>query len=94
MIRPTRNTELENSMDLFSGGRAISENLQLNRELRLSTDEQNRIIPVSSVTGITIDEIKRNSPKSNNGDGVLALLVSKPFLLRCGPYDGTKYNES
>ena len=42
MIRPTRNTELENSMDLFSGGRAISENLQLNRELRLSTDEQNR----------------------------------------------------
>ena len=57
MIRPTRNTELENSMDLFSGGRAISENLQLNRELRLSTDEQNRTIPVSSVTGITIDEI-------------------------------------
>ena len=44
-------------MDLFSGGRAISENLQLNRELRLSTDEQNRTIPVSSVTGITIDEI-------------------------------------
>ena len=57
MIRPTRNTGLENSMDLFSGGRAISENLQLNRELRLSTDEQNRTIPVSSVTGITIDEI-------------------------------------
>ena len=57
MIRPARNTELENSMDLFSGGRAISENLQLNRELRLSTDEQNRTIPVSSVTGITIDEI-------------------------------------
>jgi hypothetical protein len=57
MIRPTRNTGLEKSMDLFSGGRAISENLQLNRELRLSTDEQNRTIPVSSVTGITIDEI-------------------------------------
>ena len=57
IIRPTRNTELENSMDLFSGGRAISENLQLNRELRLSSDEQNRTIPVSSVTGITIDEI-------------------------------------
>ncbi|MEC8013646.1 MAG: hypothetical protein VX153_05390 [Verrucomicrobiota bacterium] len=57
IIRPTRNTELENSMDLFSGGRAISENLQLNRELRLSSDEQNRTIPVSSVAGITIDEI-------------------------------------
>ena len=57
LIRPTRNTELENSMDLFSGGRAISENLQLNRELLLSNNEQNRTIPVSSVTGITIDEI-------------------------------------
>ena len=57
IIRPTRNTELENSMDLFSGGRAISENLQLNRELRLSSDEQNRTIPLSSVVGITIDEI-------------------------------------
>ena len=57
MIRPTRNNELENSMDLFSGGRAISENLQLNRELRLSSDENNRTIPVSSLTGITIDEI-------------------------------------
>ena len=57
IIRPTRNTELENSMDLFSGGRAISENLQLNRELRLSSDEQNRTIPVSSVAGITINEI-------------------------------------
>ena len=57
MIRPIRNSELENSMDLFSGGRAISENLQLNRELRLSNDENNRSIPVSSVTGITIDEI-------------------------------------
>ena len=57
IIRPTRNTELENSMDLFSGGRAISENLQLNRELRLSSDEQNRTIPLSSVAGITIDEI-------------------------------------
>ena len=44
-------------MDLFSGGRAISENLQLNRELRLSSDEQNRTIPVSSVAGITIEEI-------------------------------------
>ena len=57
IIRPTRNTELENSMDLFSGGRAISENLQLNRELRLSSDEQNRTIPLSSVAGINIDEI-------------------------------------
>ncbi len=55
--RPSRKVGLEAMMDLFSGGRAISENLQLDRELRLSSDEQNRTIPVSSVTGITIDEI-------------------------------------
>ncbi|MBT3666157.1 MAG: hypothetical protein HN548_01660 [Opitutae bacterium] len=77
MIRPTRNTGLENSMDLFSGGRAISENLQLNRELRLSTDEQNRTIPVSSVTGITIDEIpwkdwmKDEKPKLDSTASIL-----------------------
>ena len=56
-LRPPHNTELENSMDLFSGGRAISENLQLNRELRLSSDEQNRSISLSSLPEITIDEI-------------------------------------
>ncbi len=77
MIRPTRNTGLENSMDLFSGGRAISENLQLNRELRLSTDEQNRTIPASSVTGITIDEIpwkdwmKDEKPKLDSTASIL-----------------------
>ena len=57
LVRPTQSNELENSMDLFSGGRAISENLQLDRELRLSSDEQNRTIPVSSISGITIEEI-------------------------------------
>ena len=57
LIRPALSNELENSMDLFSGGRAISENLQLDRELRLSSDEQNRTIPVSSIPGITIEEI-------------------------------------
>ena len=60
LIRPALSNELENSMDLFSGGRAISENLQLDRELRLSSDEQNRTIPVSSISGITIEEIPWN----------------------------------
>ena len=55
--RPTQKQGLEESMDLFSGGRAISENLQLDRKLRLSTVEQNRSIAISSMAGITIDEI-------------------------------------
>ena len=55
--RPSRKVGLEAKMDLFSGGRAISENLQLDRELRLSSDEQNRTIPLSSIQGITIEEM-------------------------------------
>jgi hypothetical protein len=55
--RPTRKVGLEKTIDLFSGGRAISENLQLDRELRLSADEQNRTITLSDVKGITIEEM-------------------------------------
>ena len=55
--RPTRKVGLERTIDLFSGGRAISENLQLDRELRLSSDEQNRTIPLAEVKGITIEEM-------------------------------------
>ena len=55
--RPTRKVGLERTIDLFSGGRAISENLQLDRELRLSSDEQNRTISLSEIKGITIDEM-------------------------------------
>ena len=55
--RPTRKLGLEKTLDLFSGGRAISENLQLDRELRLSSDEQNRTILISSIEGITIEEM-------------------------------------
>ncbi|MBT7649350.1 MAG: hypothetical protein HN553_00045, partial [Opitutae bacterium] len=56
-VRPVRKRGIERQMDLFSGGRAISENLQLDRELRFSSDEQNRTIPISSIKGITIDEM-------------------------------------
>ena len=56
-IRPVRKRGIERQMDLFSGGRAISENLQLDRDLQLSHDEQNRTIQISSIKGITIDEM-------------------------------------
>ena len=56
-VRPVRKRGIERQMDLFSGGRAISENLQLDRELRFSSDEHNRTIPISSIKGITIDEM-------------------------------------
>ena len=43
-------------MDLFSGGRAISENLQLDRELRLSSDEQTEAFTLLDPR-ITIEEM-------------------------------------
>ena len=55
--RPTRKVGIERKMDLFSGGRAISENLQLDRDLRLDADDHNRTIALSSIQGITIEEM-------------------------------------
>ncbi|MBT5910989.1 MAG: hypothetical protein HOH25_14440, partial [Opitutae bacterium] len=45
--RPSRGS-LEDTLDLFSGGRALSENLQFDRELRLSP-EGNATIPVNNI---------------------------------------------
>ena len=54
--RPNRGS-LEDTLDLFSGGRALSENLQFDRELRLPK-ESNATLNVDSITGITIDEFE------------------------------------
>ena len=54
--RPSRGS-LEDTLDLFSGGRALSENLQFDRELRLSP-EGNATIPVNNIKGITIAEME------------------------------------
>jgi hypothetical protein len=54
---PPRGTaDVGDTFDLFSGGRAIRENLQLDRELRLvgKTDE---MVDVGSIKGITVAEI-------------------------------------
>ena len=60
--------DLEETFDLFTGGRALSENLQLDRGLMVSgTDEATS--PISSLTGITTPdydwtaEIKGKTPK-------------------------------
>ncbi len=54
-----RNNELDRTYDLFSGGRAVSENLQLDRELLFPRGNSDKEKPVSldSITGITVKEI-------------------------------------
>jgi hypothetical protein len=55
--RGMQGSQLERSYSLFSGGRAISENLQLDRELGvLKTSEQT--IPLESIEGITTTAIQ------------------------------------
>jgi hypothetical protein len=52
-IRPGRVTELERTFDLFTGSRAVAENLQLDRSLA-TTQEGDATIDVDSITGINV----------------------------------------
>lgn len=54
--RPARQSQMERTFAIFSGGRAISENLQLDRQLRV-TSEQADLIDVNSIEGVTVNEI-------------------------------------
>ncbi len=45
------------TFSLFTGGRALSENLQLDRELTIMGDKTSRTIDISSIEGITTEEI-------------------------------------
>lgn len=49
-------SDFGDTFDLFSGGRAVRENLQLDRELRLA-GKNDEMVEVSSIKGITIAEI-------------------------------------
>ncbi|MBI1902763.1 MAG: hypothetical protein HYS13_16825 [Planctomycetia bacterium] len=53
---------IDDTFEVFSGGRAISENLQLNRQLFLSQDAaDDQTVPIESLQGITIAEIEWKS---------------------------------
>lgn len=59
--RPFNIPELDTTYDLFTGGRAVSENLQLHRDITAAQprpgDEQvppEELVPVSSITGVTV----------------------------------------
>ncbi|MFG0319091.1 MAG: rhombosortase, partial [Planctomycetota bacterium JB042] len=54
--RPGRDSELERTYGLFTGARAIAENLQLDRDL-LVTGPGAATVDVDSLPGITVDEI-------------------------------------
>ncbi len=52
-----RPSELEDTFLLFTGGRAISENLQLDRALPPADGDMENVVDVDSISGITIAEL-------------------------------------
>lgn len=56
--RFTNRDGVDETFDLFSGGRAISENLQLDRELLLRGEDESETVDIATIDGITIAEVK------------------------------------
>jgi hypothetical protein len=54
--RPGRNSELQDTYDLFTGGRALSENLQLDRVLP-TTKAAEDTVDITNLNGITVKEM-------------------------------------
>ena len=55
-LRPRRGDDLDDTLRMFSGGRAIAENLQMERILRpAAADEET--VPVTDLEGITVEEV-------------------------------------
>jgi len=55
-LPPTPGDELSRTFDLFSGNRALAENIQLDRPL-LPRGQGEESVDISTLTGITVDEI-------------------------------------
>ncbi len=75
--RNWRRSELEDSFGIFSGGRAISENLALDRELILSAGKDGETIPLTEIKGITVPAIdwKLRLPEGDAGVDALSLAI-------------------
>ena len=59
-FRNNRNNGIDATYGLFSGGRAVSENLQLDRQLRIANNDLDSVshnVDIHSIEGITIAEI-------------------------------------
>jgi hypothetical protein len=54
---PMRPTDLDQTYDLFSGGRALSENLQLDRLVEPNSKEELEPIDIATIAGITTKEL-------------------------------------
>jgi len=51
-----RMSDLDRTFDMFSGGRAVAENLRMDRDFDVSSDEE-RTVPIDSLRGIDVEEL-------------------------------------
>lgn len=72
-----RGGDLDDTFGIFSGGRAISENLALDRDLILSVGEDGKTVDLSEIKGITVPAIDWSSrlPEGEVFVDVLSLAV-------------------
>lgn len=73
-----RRGDLEDTFGIFSGGRAISENLALDRDLILSAGEDGKTVAISEIKGITVPAIDWSSRLPEDGVVVDALSLAIP----------------
>ncbi|MGJ8643918.1 MAG: hypothetical protein ACSHX9_10955 [Luteolibacter sp.] len=73
-----RRGDLEDTFGIFSGGRAISENLALDRDLILSAGEDGKTVALSEIKGITVPAIDWSSRLPEDEVAVDALSLAIP----------------
>jgi len=71
-------SDLNASFEIFSGGRAISENLALDRELILAEDKDGKTVQLSEIKGVTVEAINWSSRLPENEVLVDALSLAVP----------------
>lgn len=75
-----RRPELDDTYDLFTGGQAVSESLQLSRDLPpagAGAPSEDAPVPVSSIEGITVDAMEwPASPPGQRADALAAAIPS------------------
>ncbi len=52
-----RNVDVADTFDIFSGGRAIADNLALNRDLILAADKDGGMVRIDAIEGVTVKAI-------------------------------------
>lgn len=73
-----RGGDLEDTFGIFSGGRAISENLALDRDLIISAGEEGKTVVLSEIKGITVPAIDWSSRLPEDEVEVDALSLAIP----------------